>query len=236
MAAEHAPTTPEELIPQTKEPELFSMEDITKALKRKRVADSKAGGSRASSAETALEQRLAKERETIPPPPRNEQGDEDEDSTPCAKAGQPNPVSVPTKAAPKVPATLKDLSALRQTKPKPAAKKQATQPDEELEPSGPHKKKKKVSDSARIYACPLCPMKYESAQQRYIHCGMDHLVYIPMIEGAAQSATNGNELHLVQMVRKFNHPDTGVPTYDWRGPLEHKAFWSVLRNADKQNK
>eukprot|EP00971_Amphidinium_carterae_P066729 1321479-Amphidinium_carterae.1 len=42
---------------------------------------------------------------------------------------------------------------------------------------------------------------------------MDHLVNIPMIEGAAQSATNGNELHLLQMVRKFNHPETGVPTY-----------------------
>eukprot|EP00971_Amphidinium_carterae_P069721 1379663-Amphidinium_carterae.1 len=67
-------------------------------------------------------------------------------------------------------------------------------------------------------------MKYESAQQRYIHCGLDHLVYIPMIDGAAQSATNGSELLLVQMVRKFNHHDTGVPTYDWCGPLEHKAF------------
>eukprot|EP00971_Amphidinium_carterae_P308724 6134707-Amphidinium_carterae.1 len=38
------------------------------------------------------------------------------------------------------------------------------------------------------------------------------------------------------MVRKFNHQDTGVPTYKWRGPLEHKAFWAVRRNADKQNK
>eukprot|EP00971_Amphidinium_carterae_P304949 6059888-Amphidinium_carterae.1 len=37
------------------------------------------------------------------------------------------------------------------------------------------------------------------------------------------------------MVRKFNHPKTGVPTYDWRGHLEDKAFWSVLRNAKGQN-
>eukprot|EP00971_Amphidinium_carterae_P277458 5506583-Amphidinium_carterae.1 len=44
--------------------------------------------------------------------------------------------------------------------------------------------------NARIYACPLCPMKYESSQQRYLHCGLDHLVYIPMVEGAPQSATN----------------------------------------------
>eukprot|EP00971_Amphidinium_carterae_P103909 2057671-Amphidinium_carterae.1 len=79
MAAEHAPTTPEELIPATQDPVLFSMEDISKALKRKRVAGSNAGGSRASSAETALEKRLATERESIPPPPRNEQGEDDED-------------------------------------------------------------------------------------------------------------------------------------------------------------
>eukprot|EP00971_Amphidinium_carterae_P193459 3839039-Amphidinium_carterae.1 len=32
-----------------------------------------------------------------------------------------------------------------------------------------------------------------------------------------------------------NFPETGVPTYDWRGHLEHKAFWSVLRNAKGQN-
>eukprot|EP00971_Amphidinium_carterae_P015679 309385-Amphidinium_carterae.1 len=57
-----------------------------------------------------------------------------------------------------------------------------------------------------------------------------------MIDGAAQSATNGSELLLVQMVRKFNHHETGVPTFDWCGPLEHKAFWSVRRNAEKQNK
>eukprot|EP00971_Amphidinium_carterae_P234170 4646386-Amphidinium_carterae.1 len=67
-------------------------------------------------------------------------------------------------------------------------------------------------------------MKYESAQQRYIHCGLDHFVYIPMIDGAAQSATNGSELLLVQMVKHYNHPEMGVPTYDWCGPLEHKAF------------
>eukprot|EP00971_Amphidinium_carterae_P267304 5302317-Amphidinium_carterae.1 len=155
MAGEHAPTTPEELMPQKDDPTLFSMEDITRALKRKRVAGSTAGGSRASSAETALEKRLATERESIPPPPRN---DDDEDSTPCANTGQPNPVSVPMKAAPTVPANLKDLSALKQTKAKPAPKKQAAQPEEEQEPSGPHKKVKKVSDNARIYACPLCPM------------------------------------------------------------------------------
>eukprot|EP00971_Amphidinium_carterae_P296747 5895055-Amphidinium_carterae.1 len=93
-----------------------------------------------------------------------------------------------------------------------------------------------------IYACDCktleasCPMKYESSQQRYIHCGLDHLVYIPMVEGAPQSATNGNELILVQMVKHFNHPTTGVPTYEWRGHEEQKAFWSVLRNAYKQNK
>eukprot|EP00971_Amphidinium_carterae_P214001 4246943-Amphidinium_carterae.1 len=57
-----------------------------------------------------------------------------------------------------------------------------------------------------------------------------------MIDGAAQSATNGSELLLIQMVRKFNHHETGVPTYEWCGPLEHKAFWSVLRNAERQNK
>eukprot|EP00971_Amphidinium_carterae_P151732 3007431-Amphidinium_carterae.1 len=79
-------------------------------------------------------------------------------------------------------------------------------------------------------------MKYESSQQRYLHCGLDHLVYIPMIEGAPQSATNGNELILVQMVKQFNHPTTNVPTYDWRGTEEHRAFWSILRNAAKQNK
>eukprot|EP00971_Amphidinium_carterae_P025777 508660-Amphidinium_carterae.1 len=157
MAAEHAPTTPEELIPANQDPVLFSMEDITKALKRKRVAGSNAGGSRASSAETALEKRLATERESIPPPPRNEPGEDDEDSTPCANTGKPNPVSVPTKAAPKVPSNLKDMSSLRQTKAKPAAKRQTAQPDEEKEPSGPNKKVKKVSDNARIYGCPLCP-------------------------------------------------------------------------------
>eukprot|EP00971_Amphidinium_carterae_P270696 5371851-Amphidinium_carterae.1 len=57
-----------------------------------------------------------------------------------------------------------------------------------------------------------------------------------MIEGAPQSATNGNELTLVQLVRHFHHPSTNVPTYDWRGKEEHKAFWSILRNAAKQNK
>eukprot|EP00971_Amphidinium_carterae_P055278 1089569-Amphidinium_carterae.1 len=61
MAAEHAPTTPEELVKPADDQELFSMEDIAKALKRKRATGSKTGGSRASSAETALEQRLAKE-------------------------------------------------------------------------------------------------------------------------------------------------------------------------------
>eukprot|EP00971_Amphidinium_carterae_P269824 5352914-Amphidinium_carterae.1 len=80
MAAEHAPTTPNELLPLNQDPVLFSMEDITKALKRKRAAGSNASGSRASSAETALEKRLTTERETIPPPPRNEQGEEDEDT------------------------------------------------------------------------------------------------------------------------------------------------------------
>eukprot|EP00971_Amphidinium_carterae_P128865 2552165-Amphidinium_carterae.1 len=38
------------------------------------------------------------------------------------------------------------------------------------------------------------------------------------------------------MVRRFNHPETGVPTYDWCSHLEHKAFWSVLRNAKGQNR
>eukprot|EP00971_Amphidinium_carterae_P010117 199450-Amphidinium_carterae.1 len=57
-----------------------------------------------------------------------------------------------------------------------------------------------------------------------------------MVEGAPQSATNGNELILVQMVKKFNHPTTGVPTFEWNGHEEQKAFWSILRNAYKQNK
>eukprot|EP00971_Amphidinium_carterae_P003556 70208-Amphidinium_carterae.1 len=80
------------------------------------------------------------------------------------------------------------MSALKQTKPKPAAKKQATttnQPEEE-EPSGSNKNAKKSTATSRIYACPLCAMKFESPQQRYLHCGLDHLVYIPMIEGAPQ--------------------------------------------------
>eukprot|EP00971_Amphidinium_carterae_P261141 5180841-Amphidinium_carterae.1 len=38
------------------------------------------------------------------------------------------------------------------------------------------------------------------------------------------------------MVKKFNHPTTGVPTYEWRGHKEQKAFWSILCNAYKQNK
>eukprot|EP00971_Amphidinium_carterae_P189652 3764453-Amphidinium_carterae.3 len=242
MAATHSPTTPEGLVPPIKEPEEVSMEDITKALKRKRVEGSQAGGSRASSAETALEKRLANERDTIPPPPRTDHVDEA--ATPCANAGTSIPASVPTKAAPKVPATLKDLSALTntQTKPKSAAKKQAklsqpVQPEEEEEPTESGKKvKKSNASSARIYACPLCPTKYESPQQRYLHCGLDHLVYIPMIEGAAQRATSGHELILVQLVKHFHHPTTNVPTYDWIGKEERKAFWSIVRNANKQNK
>eukprot|EP00971_Amphidinium_carterae_P155282 3079476-Amphidinium_carterae.1 len=91
MAAKHAPTTPDKLFPPNQDPVLFSMEDITKALKRKRVAGSNAGGFRASSAKTALKKRLATERKTIPPPPQNGQGEEDEDSTPCANTGQTNP-------------------------------------------------------------------------------------------------------------------------------------------------
>eukprot|EP00971_Amphidinium_carterae_P169931 3366968-Amphidinium_carterae.1 len=77
------------------------MEDITNALKRKRVAGSKAGGSRASSAETALEKRLATERDSIPPPPRQDHVEEEEENTPCANSGPTIPASVPTKAAPK---------------------------------------------------------------------------------------------------------------------------------------
>eukprot|EP00971_Amphidinium_carterae_P119416 2365371-Amphidinium_carterae.1 len=86
MAAEHSPTTPEGLVPVVDEPTEFSMEDITNALKRKRVAGSQAGGSRASSAETALEKRLATERDSIPPPPRQDL-EEEEESTPCANSG-----------------------------------------------------------------------------------------------------------------------------------------------------
>eukprot|EP00971_Amphidinium_carterae_P002074 40987-Amphidinium_carterae.1 len=57
-----------------------------------------------------------------------------------------------------------------------------------------------------------------------------------MIDGAPQTATNGSELILVQLVAQRHHPTTNVPMYGWRGKEEHKAFWSLLRNAGKQNK
>eukprot|EP00971_Amphidinium_carterae_P183627 3644797-Amphidinium_carterae.2 len=113
-ACKHSPTTPEGLVPPMEEPTEVSMEEITNALKRKRISGSHAGGSRASSAETALEKRLATEKETIPPPPRHDQIQRNK-PTAGAKAGTTIPASVPTKAAPKVPATLKDMSALKQT-------------------------------------------------------------------------------------------------------------------------
>eukprot|EP00971_Amphidinium_carterae_P161062 3193595-Amphidinium_carterae.1 len=57
-----------------------------------------------------------------------------------------------------------------------------------------------------------------------------------MIDGAPQTATHGSELILVQLVAQRHHPTTNVPMYEWRGEAEHKTFWSLLRNAGKQNK
>eukprot|EP00971_Amphidinium_carterae_P343455 6483209-Amphidinium_carterae.1 len=57
-----------------------------------------------------------------------------------------------------------------------------------------------------------------------------------MIEGAPQSATHGAELILVQLVTQRHHPKRNVPEYLWRGKEEQKAFWSLRRNAEKQDK
>eukprot|EP00971_Amphidinium_carterae_P142641 2825735-Amphidinium_carterae.1 len=76
-------------------------------------------------------------------------------------------------------------------------------------------------------------MKFESAEQRYIHCGIDHLVFIPMIDGCPQSATHGSELYLIQLTIRRNNPKTGAPEYHWRGDQEHNSFRSILRNTKK---
>eukprot|EP00971_Amphidinium_carterae_P091374 1808864-Amphidinium_carterae.1 len=208
---DHSPITPEELV-RNIEPTKKTMEEISNALKRKRMAGSKAGDSRASSAETTIEKRIAQEKDKIPPPPA---------------ACPPPPTGVPIKAAPRV----KDFSSLKGTPQQ--QKKKGGEPDEEP-PSVPTNKRKKYA-SNQIYQCPLCAAKFESAQQRYLHCGIDHLVLIPMIEGCPQSATNGSELLLIQLTMKRNNSKTGVPEYLWRGEQEQKSFWSILRNAEKQD-
>eukprot|EP00971_Amphidinium_carterae_P053178 1047565-Amphidinium_carterae.2 len=69
QTGEHSPVTPDELVVPLVEPTKRSLEDISKALKRKRTVGSAAGNSRASSAETTVDKRMAQEKVTIPPPP-----------------------------------------------------------------------------------------------------------------------------------------------------------------------
>eukprot|EP00971_Amphidinium_carterae_P310356 6167397-Amphidinium_carterae.2 len=127
---------------------------------------------------------MAREKSTVPPPKdrRVEGTGQDVQQKDC-------PPPPPTmKAAPKMK-EVKHFSSLKDSRQTSGSKKEA-----ESEPSSV---KKKNAQNSQIYACPMCPLKFDSLQLRYIHAGMEHLVRIPMIKGTSQNATNPKDLHLI---------------------------------------
>eukprot|EP00971_Amphidinium_carterae_P165181 3274420-Amphidinium_carterae.1 len=94
---------------------------------------------------------MANEKSKIPPPPK-ERRTEESGNEARPKDCPPPPTKVKE---------YKDFSSLKEPRQASSSRKG---PESEP-PSG----KTKKSGSAQIYACPLCPKRFESSQQRYIH-------------------------------------------------------------------